>query len=153
MTSGKKELAPKSCAMGINEIKEVLPHRYPFLLVDRIIEIGERTIVGIKNVTVTEPFFQGHFPDRPIMPGVLIVEALAQVAGIFALRQIQYRGKFAYFVSITNARFRKLVIPGDQLRLEVEALKLKAKIAVAKGVAKVDGEEVCDCEFMFSFVE
>ena len=139
--------------LGPEEIKKILPHRYPFLMVDQIIEMHENTAVGLKNVTINEPFFQGHFPNRPIMPGVLIVEALAQVGGVLILSRSENKGKLAYFVSINNARFRKTVVPGDQLRLEIEVLKVKSKIGIVKGTAKVAGEEVCDSEFMFALVE
>ena len=153
MKNKKDSPASFELPMGVEEIKKILPHRYPFLLVDRIIEMGEKTAVGIKNVTINEPFFQGHFPGRPIMPGVLIVEAMAQVGGVLMLSKIENQGKLAYFLSIEKARFRKTVVPGDQLRLEIEVLKVKSKIGVVKGVAKVNGEEVCDTEFMFALVE
>ena len=139
--------------MMIEEIKKTLPHRYPFLLVDRIFKIKEKSAIGLKNVTINEPFFQGHFPERPVMPGVLIVEAMAQVGGALMLSKSENRGKLAYLLSITNARFRKIVVPGDQLRLEIEILKMKSKVGVVKGVAKVNGEEVCDAEFMFTLVD
>ena len=143
----------KNSELDVEAIKKILPHRYPFLLVDRILEMSERTIVGIKNVTTSEHFFQGHFPDRPIMPGVLMVEAIAQVAGVFLLSKPENKGKLAYLASITNARFRRLVVPGDQLRIEVELLKLKSRVGTARGVAKVDGETACDAEFMFSLAD
>ncbi len=143
----------KNSELDVEAIKKILPHRYPFLLVDRILEMGEKTIVGIKNVTTSEPFFQGHFPDRPVMPGVLMVEAIAQVAGVFLLSKPENRGKLAYLASITNARFRRLVVPGDQLRIEVAILKLKSRFGMAHGVAKVDGETACDVEFMFSLAD
>ncbi len=139
--------------MNLETIKKVLPHRYPFLLVDRILEMDEKSAVGLKNVSGSEPFFQGHFPDRPVMPGVLMIEALAQVGGIWMLSKSENRGKIAYLVSINKARFRKLVVPGDQLRLEVEAVKIKSKIGIIRGVAKVDGEEVCDTEIMYSLAD
>lgn len=137
--------------MNIEQIKECLPHRYPFLLVDRIVQLSENSIIGIKNVTANEPFFQGHFPNRPVMPGVLMVEALAQTGGVLMLSK--NKGKIAYLVSINNARFRKLVVPGDQLRLEIEILKMKSKIGLMHGVVKVNGEEVCDAEIMFSLAD
>ncbi|OIO37924.1 MAG: 3-hydroxyacyl-[acyl-carrier-protein] dehydratase FabZ [Candidatus Omnitrophica bacterium CG1_02_49_16] len=139
--------------LGIEEIRKILPHRYPFLLVDKILEIKDTSTVGLKNVTGTEYFFQGHFPDRPVMPGVLIVEALAQVGGVMMLSKTENRGKIAYLVSIDKARFRQTVVPGDQMRLEVTLLKLKSKIGIVRGVAKVDGKEVCDAEIMFALVE
>ncbi len=136
--------------MGIEEIKKILPHRYPFLLVDRILEMGENTAVGIKNVSINEPFFQGHFPEKSVMPGVLMIEALAQVGGVLFLSKDENRGKLAYLVSVNNARFRRMVVPGDQLRLEVHILKMKSKIGLMKGVATVEKEEACDAEIMFS---
>jgi len=140
-------------AMEIEDIKKVLPHRYPFLLVDRMIEIKEKTAVGLKNISISEPFFQGHFPDRPIMPGVLIVEALAQVGGVWMLTKLENQGKIAYLVAVNNARFRKTVVPGDQLRLEITVTKLRSKVGIIHGVAKVDGEEVCDAEIMYTLVD
>lgn len=133
------------------EIQKILPHRYPFLLVDRIIEMeaGVRA-VGIKNVTINEEFFNGHFPDYPVMPGVLIVEALAQVGGVAMLAKEENKGKLALFAGIDKCRFKKQVKPGDQLRLEVEILRLKGSIGKGKGVATVDGELVCEAELMFA---
>lgn len=139
--------------MDLEEIKKVLPHRYPFLLVDRILEINEKSAVGLKNISCAEPFFQGHFPDRPVMPGVLIIEALAQVGGFWLLTKTANRGKIVYLVAIRSARFRKLVVPGDQLRLEVEAVKLRQKAGIIRGVAKVDGEEACSAEIMYTLAD
>lgn len=139
--------------MNIEQIKQVLPHRYPFLLVDRVLKMTDTSITGYKNVTANEPFFQGHFPERPVMPGVLMVEALAQLGGIWMLSKSENRGKLAYLVAINSARFRKIVVPGDQLHLEITILKIKSKVGVVKGVAKVGGEEVCDAEIMFSLAE
>ena len=139
-------------ALDINAIQKILPHRYPFLLVDRILEIGGNRVVGIKNVTINEPFFQGHFPDHPIMPGVLIIEAMAQVGGVGALNMKANIGKLAYFLSIDNARFRKPVLPGDVLRMEIDLLKAKLNIMKTHGVAKVDGEIVAEADMMFAFV-
>jgi 3-hydroxyacyl-[acyl-carrier-protein] dehydratase len=135
----------------IKEIMQILPHAYPFLLVDRIIEVdpGKR-IVGIKNVTYNEPFFPGHFPGRPIMPGVLIVEAMAQTAGILvfsSLPQEQFKSP-VYFLGIDNVRFRKTVVPGDQLRLELEITKHRQSIWGFKGKALVDGKVVAEAELL-----
>ena len=135
--------------LNINEIREILPHRYPFLLVDRIIELSADRIVGIKNVTVNEPFFTGHFPDFPVMPGVLIVEAMAQAAGVLVLKYIPDRHqKLILLVAIENARFRKPVVPGDTLRLEVSVVKRKATVAKMSGKAIVDGQLVAEAEVM-----
>lgn len=133
------------------DIQEILPHRYPFLLVDRILEMEEGTrAVGLKNVTVNEPFFNGHFPDYPVMPGVLIVEALAQVGGVAMLSKEENKGKLAFFAGIDKCRFKRQVKPGDQLKLEVEILRLKGTIGKGKGVASVDGEIACEVELMFA---
>lgn len=141
--------------LDVNAIQKIIPHRYPFLLVDRIVEINEETlrVVGIKNVTVNEPFFQGHFPGHPIMPGVLILEAMAQVGGVGALNIEANRGKLAYFMSINNAKFRKPVVPGDQLVFEVDIVKQKMSIMQCHGVAKVDGVVVAEADMMFAFVD
>lgn len=133
------------------EIQQILPHRYPFLLVDRIVEMEEGIrAVGIKNVTINEEFFNGHFPGYPVMPGVLIVEALAQVGGVAMLAKEENKGKLALFAGIDKCRFKRQVKPGDQLRLEVEILRLKGSIGKGKGVATVDGELVCEAELMFA---
>ncbi|HKY97864.1 MAG TPA: UDP-3-O-acyl-N-acetylglucosamine deacetylase [Gemmatimonadaceae bacterium] len=133
---------------GIEEIMRVLPHRYPFLLVDRILEIEEgKRVVGIKNCTINEPFFQGHFPGHPIMPGVLIVEAMAQVGGMLLLGPMEDpESKVVYFMSLDNVRFRKPVKPGDQIIFEVEIIQIRGKIAKTRGVARVDGEVVAEAE-------
>ena len=137
--------------IDIQEIQKILPHAYPFLLVDRIVEIepGKR-IVGIKNVTYNEPFFPGHFPGRPIMPGVLIVEAMAQTAGVLAFESMPEadRKKPVYFLGIDNVRFRKVVIPGDQLRLELEITKHRQAIWGFTGKALVDGKLVTEAELL-----
>jgi UDP-3-O-[3-hydroxymyristoyl] N-acetylglucosamine deacetylase/3-hydroxyacyl-[acyl-carrier-protein] dehydratase len=132
----------------IEEIMKILPHRYPFLLVDRIIELEEQVrVVGIKNVTINEPFFQGHFPGHPIMPGVLIVEAMAQVGGVLLLGTVDDpESKVVYFMSLDNIKFRRPVKPGDQLRFEVDMVQLRGKVCRIKGVAKVDGAVVCEAE-------
>ena len=135
--------------LDINEIRAILPHRYPFLLVDRIVEMEPERIVGIKNVTVNEPFFQGHFPDFPVMPGVLIIEAMAQAAGVLVLKNIADReNKLVLLVAVENARFRKPVVPGDTLRMEMKVVKRKASVAKMAGVATVDGAVVAEAEVM-----
>jgi len=139
--------------VDINEIKGYLPHRYPFLLVDRIVDMEEMKITGIKNVTVNEPFFQGHFPEHPVMPGVLIIEALAQTCGVLVLKRPENKGKLAYFASINNAKFRKPVFPGDTLLLEIEITKHKAKIVLAHGTARVGDDIVCEADLLFSVVD
>lgn len=137
--------------MNIQEIKEVIPHRYPFLLVDKVLEKEEgKRVVGLKNVTANEPFFQGHFPDYPVMPGVLIVEALAQVGAIAVLDIEENKGKIGFLAGIDKCRFKRQVKPGDQLRLEVEILRMKGPIGKGKGIATVDGEVVCQAEIMFA---
>jgi 3-hydroxyacyl-[acyl-carrier-protein] dehydratase len=135
--------------MDINEIREILPHRYPFLLVDRIIEMDADRIVGIKQITANEPQFTGHFPDFPVMPGVLIVEAMAQCAGVLVLKQMPDRAnKLVLLVAIENARFRRPVVPGDTLRMEMKILKKKASVAKMAGIATVDGVVVAEAEVM-----
>ncbi len=141
--------------MDIRQILETLPHRYPFLLVDRILEVqGTQRIVGLKNVTINEPFFQGHFPGHPIMPGVLIVEAMAQTGGMLLMAQVPDReNKVVYFMSLDNVKFRKPVVPGDQLRLEVELVQFRGKVARMKGIATVDGQVTTEAEMMACVVD
>lgn len=131
-------------------IQAILPHRYPFLLVDRIIELEPRVrIVGIKQVTINEPFFAGHFPEAPVMPGVLQIEALAQVGAILALREFEDRDqKIPFFSGIESARFRRPVVPGDTLRLEVIALRVGSKVQKMRGIASVDGNVTAEAEIM-----
>ena len=135
--------------LDINEIRAILPHRYPFLLVDRIVEMEADRVVGIKQVTANEPHFTGHFPDFPVMPGVLIVEAMAQTAGVLVLHSMMDRGnKLVLLVAIENARFRKPVVPGDTLRMEMKIIKRKASVAKMAGVATVNGVVVAEAEVM-----
>ncbi|TFE04093.1 3-hydroxyacyl-ACP dehydratase FabZ [Jeotgalibacillus salarius] len=137
--------------LDIQQIKEIIPHRYPFLLIDKVVEIEEgKRAVAIKNVTANEEFFNGHFPDYPVMPGVLIVEALAQTGAVAMLKQEDYRGKLAFFTGIDNCRFKRQVKPGDQLRLEVEIVRIKGPIGKGKATATVDGEVACETEIMFA---
>lgn len=139
----------------IHQIQNLLPHRYPFLLVDRVMEAEpEKSIVALKNVTINEPFFNGHFPKRPVMPGVLIVEALAQVAALMASHgrdDIDLENRIYYFVGIDKARFKRPVEPGDQLVFEVELLRKIKNMYKCKGVAKVDGELAASAELMFTY--
>ncbi|WP_077623417.1 3-hydroxyacyl-ACP dehydratase FabZ [Sediminibacillus massiliensis] len=137
--------------LDIQQIKDIIPHRYPFLLVDEVTEIEEgKRVVGKKNVTINEPFFQGHFPDYPVMPGVLIVEALAQVGAVVILNKEENKGKIGFLAGIDKCRFKRQVKPGDQLKLEVEIIKLKGPIGKGKAVASVDGETACEAEIMFA---
>ena len=140
--------------MNIQQIMQVLPHRYPFLLVDRILAVEPRKrVVGIKNVTQNEPFFQGHFPDHPVMPGVLILEAMAQTGGILLFDATENPGdKLVYFTGIDKVRFRKPVVPGDQLRFEMELLKIKRNICKMQGHASVDGALVCQAQLSAAIV-
>jgi UDP-3-O-[3-hydroxymyristoyl] N-acetylglucosamine deacetylase/3-hydroxyacyl-[acyl-carrier-protein] dehydratase len=141
--------------LDISRILEVIPHRYPFLLVDRILEIEPRKrVVGIKNVTINEPFFQGHFPGHPIMPGVLIVESMAQVGGMLLMDELDEPSeKVVYFMTLDNIKFRRPVIPGDQLRAEVQMIQLRARTCRMKGTAYVDGNVVCEAEMMATIVD
>ena len=139
---------PEERVLGIEDIMRILPHRYPFLLVDRIIAMEEKkSIVGIKNVTINEPFFQGHFPGHPIMPGVLIVEAMAQVGGVLLMGTVDDpESKVVYFMTLDNVKFRRPVKPGDQIRFEVEIVQLRKQVCRIAGVAKVDDAVVCEAE-------
>ena len=142
--------------IDVVKIQELLPHRYPFLLVDRVTEFEpNKRIVGIKNVTINEPFFQGHFPGHPVMPGVLVIEALAQTGGI--LTQLSHQagaeGKLFYLVKIDNAKFSRMVVPGDQLVLEVELKRTIRNMALYQGIARVDGEQVACAEILCAEVK
>jgi len=141
--------------LDVTEIMELLPHRYPFLLVDRITEIDPgKKIVGLKNVTINEPFFPGHFPGHPVMPGVLIVEAMAQVAAILVYSSSDdNKGKITYFVGIENTKFRKPVVPGDQLRLELEVIGVRRGIYTFSGKAYVEGKLVTESELRATFAD
>jgi beta-hydroxyacyl-ACP dehydratase FabZ len=135
--------------LNIEDIRKILPHRYPMLLVDRVLELEPDRIVGVKNVTVNEPFFMGHFPEFPVMPGVLIVEAMAQVAGVLVLKEIPDRAnKLVLLAGIENAKFRRPVLPGDQLRIEMKVVKKKASVAKMQGLATVDGVVVAEVEVL-----
>jgi 3-hydroxyacyl-[acyl-carrier-protein] dehydratase len=137
--------------LDIQQIKEIIPHRYPFLLVDRVLEVEEgKRAIGIKNVSANEEFFNGHFPEYPVMPGVLIVEALAQVGAVAMLKKEENRGRLAFFAGIDNCRFKRQVVPGDQLRLEVEIIRLRGSLGKGKATATVDGEIACEAEIMFA---
>jgi beta-hydroxyacyl-ACP dehydratase FabZ len=145
----------KPMVYGIHEIMKFLPHRYPFLLVDRILELEpEKRVVGLKNVTINEPFFQGHFPGAPVMPGVLIIEAMAQVAGMLIYRDLPERhDKLIYFSGIENARFRRPVLPGDQLRIEMELLNRRSNFGKMQGRATVDGKLAAEAVVLFAIAD
>lgn len=136
--------------MDIKEIMNILPHRHPFLLIDRVVEMEEgKKCVALKNVTMNEPFFQGHFPQEPVMPGVLIIEALAQTGAVAMLSMDEFKGKIAFFGGIDKAKFRGKVVPGDTLRLEVEMIKIKRNAGIGKGVAYVGDKKVAEGELTF----
>jgi 3-hydroxyacyl-[acyl-carrier-protein] dehydratase len=136
--------------MSISDIMKILPHRYPMLLVDRVETLEPLTkAIGYKNITFNEQFFQGHFPEEPVMPGVLIIEALAQVGALAILSSDEFKGKIAYFAGIDKAKFRKKVVPGDVLKLEVEMIKRRGRVGVGKAVATVEDEKVCEAELTF----
>src|SRR5690625_3395921 len=136
---------------NVQQIKEIIPHRYPFLLVDKVTEMEEgKKVTGIKNVTINEPFFAGHFPDYPVMPGVLILEALAQLGAIGVLSKEENKGKIGFLAGIDKCRFKRQVVPGDQLKLEIEITRMKGSIGKGKGIATVNGEVACQAEIMFA---
>lgn len=136
------------------EIREFIPHRYPFLLVDRVLDVEDnKKAIGIKNVTANEPFFEGHFPGNPIMPGVLIVEAMAQLAGIIVMHGEENREKLGLFTGINKCRFKKVVRPGDQLRLEVEIISSKMNLVKVKGKATVDGDTAAEADISFMLID
>jgi UDP-3-O-[3-hydroxymyristoyl] N-acetylglucosamine deacetylase/3-hydroxyacyl-[acyl-carrier-protein] dehydratase len=139
--------------LDVGQIMQILPHRYPFLMVDKITSIDGNKITGVKNVCANEPYFQGHFPNHPIMPGVLQLEAIAQVAGILMLRQAENFGKLAYFMSAENVKWRRPVRPGDTLTIFVELVKARGKIGKARGICSVDGESVSEAEVTFMLVQ
>ena len=140
--------------LDVREIRNVLPHRYPFLMVDRILRVeGENKIIGLKNVSANEPYFQGHFPDYPIMPGVLQLEALAQTAGMLLLRKLEHTGKVALLVSLDGVKLRQAVKPGDQLLLEAETVRLRSRMAVVKARSTVNGELTCEAEMTFMLAD
>ncbi|KUO59503.1 MAG: beta-hydroxyacyl-ACP dehydratase [Gracilibacter sp. BRH_c7a] len=136
--------------LGVKEIQEIIPHRYPFLLIDGVEELEEgKRVVAVKNVSMNEYFFQGHFPQEPVMPAVLIIEALAQAGAVALLRMEQFKGKIAYFTGIDKAKIRKKVVPGDVLKLEVEIIKIKGPAGIGKAIATVAGQKAVEAELMF----
>ena len=137
--------------LTIKEIRDILPHRYPFLMIDRVGEVVEgKSAKGYKNVTINENYFNGHFPEYPVMPGVLILEALAQMGAICILSMEDFKGKIGFLVGADKVRWKKQVMPGDKLNLEIEIVKLRGNIGVGKGKATVDGSLVCEGEIMFA---
>jgi 3-hydroxyacyl-[acyl-carrier-protein] dehydratase len=136
--------------LNIEAIKQIIPHRYPFLLIDKIIKLEDESVTGIKQVTYNEPFFPGHFPQKAVMPGVLILEALAQTGAVLLLSKPEYQGKLALFAGINKARFKQQVLPGDTLYLEVTMIRIRMGVGIANAVAKVNDRVVCEAELMFA---
>ena len=137
--------------LDLETIREIIPHRYPFLLVDKVLEIkDDKYIKGYKNVTANEYFFQGHFPEKPIMPGVLIIEAMAQLGAVYILAKPQNQGRIAYFMGIDNAKFRRPVVPGDRLDLELEILKMRSRVGRVHGIASVEGNMAAEADISFA---
>ncbi|WP_416197450.1 MAG: 3-hydroxyacyl-ACP dehydratase FabZ [Sporanaerobacter sp.] len=137
--------------LNVNEIKKIIPHRYPFLMIDSVEIVSPGKLgIGYKNVTINEPFFQGHFPVEPVMPGVLIVESMAQVGAVVILSEEKFKGKTPYFAGLNKIRFKKKVVPGDVLKMEIEITRMKGSIGIGKGIAYVDNEIACEGEFLFA---
>ena len=154
--TGEEDLAQlikDGCTLDIMQVMKILPHRHPFLMVDKVIKIEGTKITGVKNVSIGEFYFEGHFPGHPIMPGVLQLEAMAQVAGILMMRQAEGSRKLAYFMSAENVKWRKPVRPGDCLHIEIEITKIRGKIGKAKGQCRVDGDVVSEAEVTFMLVD
>lgn len=140
-----------SNSFDISEILKIIPHRYPFVLIDKILSISdEGSVTAIKNVSFNEPFFQGHFPDKPVMPGVLILESMAQAGAAGFLSREDNKGKLAFFAGVNNVKFRKMVVPGDVLELKCNLVKARTNFGKAKCVAKVNGEVACEAEILFA---
>lgn len=137
--------------MNIQEIKEIIPHRYPFLLLDRVTELVDGVSAkGYKNVSANESFFNGHFPNHPVMPGVLILESLAQLGAVTILSKEEFKGKIGFLAGADKVRWKKQVVPGDKIELSIEIIKMKGSIGIGKGLATVDGKKVCEGEIMFA---
>jgi UDP-3-O-[3-hydroxymyristoyl] N-acetylglucosamine deacetylase/3-hydroxyacyl-[acyl-carrier-protein] dehydratase len=147
-------LIQRESGLDVREVMRMLPHRYPFLLIDRVIEVeGYQRAVAIKNVSINEPFFTGHFPEQPLFPGVLQLEAMAQLAGVLLLRKLENTGKLAVLWSIDKVKLRGSVVPGDQLRIEVETVRMKGETAQVRGQGTVAGKLVCEATLMFTMLE
>ena len=147
-------LITRESGLDVREVMKMLPHRYPFLLIDRVIEIdGYQRAVGIKNVSINEPFFTGHFPQAPLMPGVLQLEAMAQLAGVLLLRKLENTGKLAVLWAIDKVKLRAPVVPGDQLRIEVETVRMKGQFGQVRGTGTVAGRTVCEAVLTFTMAD